>query len=369
MPTDVVIKVLEAARHREGEDYEAAFKAQKDAVKLLMTEFKNYRVEKGEFSATQWMLPIMETMHRDLRKLAFLTYDAEEERAEGGDGDEGSEKWLKEALIEMNQALQECTRGDMYPYGAGALMFLNEMYNISIKASNFFGFVDSGERKLRHSFGEDQPFDTHLHKTFKMAHIIEYYFNSGRRSLLQAKYKEASKTLSEAFKWCYMDSVSNKRQILLYLIPVKMRVGSRPSVALLRKYGMEQFIGIADAIGNGNVQLLESELLRGQADFVRWGLFMVLKKLRIIAFRNLFRKVYLIIHKAEGTEAKSTVVEIKAFKVALDFQGQETSIDEVECMVANLISQGYIKGYISHKLGKVVFSKKGPFPPLATVGN
>lgn len=247
-------------------------------------------------------------------------------------------------------------------------MFLNEMYNISIKASNFFGYVDSGERKLRHSFDDDQSFASHLHRNFKTAHIIEYYFNSGRRSLFQAKYKEASSTLSEAFTGCYKDSVSNKRQILRYLIPVKMRVGRRPSVGLLRKYKMEQFIGIADAVGNGNVQLLESELLRGQADFVRWGLFMVLKKLRIIALRNLFRKVYLIIHKARGAAGKSTVVEVNAFKVALDFQGQDTSLDEVECIVANLVSNGYIKGYISHKLAKVVFSKANAFPPLSQCG-
>lgn len=115
MPAEVVIKVLEAARHGQGDDYEAAFKAQKEAVKLFRKELKNCSTEKGTACSTQWMVPIMETMHRDLRKLAFLTYDAEEERGGGGgDGDEGSEKWLKEALIEMNNGMQVCTGNDMY---------------------------------------------------------------------------------------------------------------------------------------------------------------------------------------------------------------------------------------------------------------
>ena len=39
-------------------------------------------------------------------------------------------------------------------------------------------------------------------------------------------------------------------------------------------------------------------------------------------------------------------------------------MDEVECIVANLIFRRYIKGYISHKNLVVVISKVDAFPPL-----
>ena len=39
-------------------------------------------------------------------------------------------------------------------------------------------------------------------------------------------------------------------------------------------------------------------------------------------------------------------------------------IDEVECVVANLIFRKFIKGYISHKSRVVVLAKNAPFPPL-----
>ena len=40
-------------------------------------------------------------------------------------------------------------------------------------------------------------------------------------------------------------------------------------------------------------------------------------------------------------------------------------MDEVECLVANLIFRGYVKGYLSHKLHVAVLSKKDAFPPMS----
>lgn len=42
---------------------------------------------------------------------------------------------------------------------------------------------------------------------------------------------------------------------------------------------------------------------------------------------------------------------------------------EVECLVANLIYRGYMKGYISHERKVVVLDKKEPFPPIKSVIN
>ena len=42
-------------------------------------------------------------------------------------------------------------------------------------------------------------------------------------------------------------------------------------------------------------------------------------------------------------------------------------VDEIECVLANLIYSGYLKGYISHQHGKLVVSKGVAFPPLSEV--
>uniref|UniRef100_A0A1X7TVR0 CSN12-like protein n=1 Tax=Amphimedon queenslandica TaxID=400682 RepID=A0A1X7TVR0_AMPQE len=55
----------------------------------------------------------------------------------------------------------------------------------------------------------------------------------------------------------------------------------------------------------------------------------------------------------------------------LDIAWQNTSedeidADEVECIIANLIDKGKIKGYISHNHQKLVVSKQNPFPSLSS---
>lgn len=52
------------------------------------------------------------------------------------------------------------------------------------------------------------------------------------------------------------------------------------------------------------------------------------------------------------------------FQKALEFQNMPLTMDEVECLVANLIYRGYVKGYIAHSRRILVCSKVEPFPAL-----
>ena len=55
------------------------------------------------------------------------------------------------------------------------------------------------------------------------------------------------------------------------------------------------------------------------------------------------------------------------FQKVLQWQGVEIDLDEVECIVANLIYRKYLKGYISHSHRVVVVSKQDPFPKLSSI--
>ena len=65
--------------------------------------------------------------------------------------------------------------------------------------------------------------------------------------------------------------------------------------------------------------------------------------------------------------AGTTKLDINSFKRCLGATGVEMDIDEIECMLANLIYKGYVKGYLSHQHSKLVLSKGKPFPPLREV--
>lgn len=45
--------------------------------------------------------------------------------------------------------------------------------------------------------------------------------------------------------------------------------------------------------------------------------------------------------------------------------GMDVPIEEAECLVANMIYKGYLKGYISHERQMVVLAKTAAFPRLA----
>jgi hypothetical protein len=66
---------------------------------------------------------------------------------------------------------------------------------------------------------------------------------------------------------------------------------------------------------------------------------------------------------AEVSPAKASHVPLALLQAALAEQGVEQDLDEVQCILANLIVRGYIKGYIAHKPKLVVLSKSDPFPP------
>lgn len=63
-------------------------------------------------------------------------------------------------------------------------------------------------------------------------------------------------------------------------------------------------------------------------------------------------------------------IPVEALQQALVYLGQtDVDLDETECIVANLIYSGKIKGYISHQHRKLVVSKQNPFPPLTSLTN
>ncbi len=116
-----------------------------------------------------------------------------------------------------------------------------------------------------------------------------YYF--GRKALFDGKYKDADTELSFAFTHCYQSSIKNKRLILIYLIPVKLLHGHIPSDELLQTYDLPQLIPIAHAVKDGNISALKDALAQHQMFFIQWGIFLLLERLRMITYRNLFKKV------------------------------------------------------------------------------
>ena len=59
-------------------------------------------------------------------------------------------------------------------------------------------------------------------------------------------------------------------------------------------------------------------------------------------------------------------ISVEAYTTALKMMKvEDIDNDETACIIANLIYQGRIKGYISHQHNNLVVSKQNAFPPLS----
>jgi hypothetical protein len=195
-----------------------------------------------------------------------------------------------------------------------------------------------------------------------MEQLVTYRYFVGRLSLLNSQFGVAQDHLLFAFKKCPAASYKNKRLILRYLVPVRLvHEGVFASRALLTEYDLPQFVPLCHAVHRGDLRLFERQLDDYQHLFIRHGSYLLVERAKTIAYRNFFRRVYSL--HPEGT----TKLDVAMLKRCLDATGVNLDHDEIECVLANLIYKGYIKGYLSHQHGKLVVGKTNAFPDLKQV--
>jgi hypothetical protein len=194
-----------------------------------------------------------------------------------------------------------------------------------------------------------------------MAQLVTYHYFVGRLSLLNSQFGIAQDHLLFSFERCPAASKKNKRLILRYLVPVRLVLGVFASKELLTEYDLPQFVPLCHAVHRGDLRLFERQLDDYQHLFIRHGSYLLVERAKTIAYRNFFRRVYSL--HPEGT----TKLDVAMLKRCLDATGVNLDHDEIECVLANLIYKGYIKGYLSHQHGKLVVGKTNAFPDLKQV--
>ncbi|NXD71444.1 PCID2 protein, partial [Eolophus roseicapillus] len=299
-------------------------------------------------------LPIMYAVALDLR---IFANSADQQLVKKGKGKVGD--MLEKAAELLMSCFRVCASDTEFGLG---FYFWTPIFTLKIHKISMEGIYHKEKiNKLHLCKPLIRAIDSsNLKDEYSMAQRVTYRYYVGRKAMFDSDFKQAEEYLSFAFEHCHRSSQKNKRMILIYLLPVKMLLGHMPTVQLLKKYDLLQFAEVRKAVSEGNLLLLNEALTRHETFFIRCGIFLILEKLKIITYRNLFKKVYLLL--------KTHQLSLDAFLCALKFmQVDDVDIDEVQCILANLIYMGHIKGYISHQHQKLVVSKQNPFPPLSTV--
>lgn len=309
---------------------------------LVQTFTKILQSQKEE----NWCLPIMYTICSDLRLIA---QQAEKQRS-------GVTEKPGEYLEKAAECLLACFRicaadnrtDDRDTKRRGMMALVNQLFKVYFRI-NKLHLCKPLIRAI-----ESSPFK----ETFALSQQITYRYFVGRKAMFDSDYKAADKYLSYAFENCHRMSQKNKRLILIYLVPVKMLLGYIPNRKVLEKYDVLEFWDLVQAVCQGNLKWFDEIMEKHETFFIRCGIYLIVDKLKIIAYRNLFKKVYLILNTHQ--------IPVESLQTALEFLRQDVDLDETQCIVANLINEGKIKGYISHQHRKVVVSKQNPFPPLTS---
>ncbi|GJJ07214.1 hypothetical protein Clacol_001414 [Clathrus columnatus] len=176
-------------------------------------------------------------------------------------------------------------------------------------------------------------------------------------------YFKAEEDLTAAFDQCHHSDRRNQERISTYLIPLRLLKGQIPSRTIISRFpALDALYGpFLKAAERGNLAEYDAALDHNEARLFRLGVWYIWEKAREICLRGLFRNVWLAMEQ-------STRIPVESFRVALQLStptGQRKEGDEVilppeeaECLVANMIHKGYVRGYISHERGMVVLSAK-----------
>lgn len=232
---------------------------------------------------------------------------------------------------------------------AGVLAIVNELFGMYFRLNI-----------LRLCKNLIRPVETKkLSEKGSMAEMVTYKYYIGRLSMFEDDHARAETNLEYALEHCHKDATNNKKRILKYLVPVKLYRGKLPTAHLLNKYGLEEFKPLVEGMRKGDLRTFQDGLVQYQDRFIRQGTYLLLEKCKTVVYRNLFKRVWKII----GSHQIKLEHITKAFK----WLGMPIDLDEMECILANLIFKRYIKGYLSHAMRTLVLSKRDPFPTSAVI--
>ena len=300
-----------------------------------------------------WILPVMYVSAVEIRQLGTVA-DAYKRQIGDISIQSKPDECLEEAASQLMACFRICANDNRaapeVTKRKGMINLINQLFKIYFKINKLHLYKPLA-RALENANMKSQ---------FSLAQTVTYNYFTGMKSLFDSDYKKAEELLSFAFNNCHPSAHKNHRLILVYLIPVKMLLGHMPNENLLQKYNLKEFWSVIKAVKEGNLKRFD-EALEENSDFF-WGngIYLILEKLKMIAYRNIIKKVVAIVSTHQ--------IPIQVFVTAIKYsQKEDICLEEVHCIIANLIYENKIKGYISIQHQKLVVSKANPFPPLSSV--
>lgn len=378
-----------------GRDAIAAYKAECSALGSAM---KAWRENDNETDSSSHLhsrsLPILYlnyilwALASNVRQLAMIAdRDILQNQSYGSPNPSATPTTLSDAASVLRKCFADAQKAVSSSKKQACLEFVNQLFCI------FFRLNTLGQCKHLMRTVDQKTFPSF--DLFPASQRVTYCYYAGRLCVFHDEFDQAMEKLTYALRHCYCKrnvgvkvtqgdgngemnyDNGNKRRILQYLIPVRMLSGVLPKKELLAKYQLEDcFTGVVNSIRNGDMRTFEESLRKNFLSFVRSGTYLLMEKMRMLVYRTALKKIYQFRVRASTSGAENMTpahqIKLEYFRSILmwmgaDLASEESSMDEVECIVANLIYRKYVKGYISHQKRILVVSKQEAFPLISSV--
>ena len=334
------------------EQYKDAFEKQMAAYSCILDYFKD--------SDSNWVAMVFVRFSDDLRLLASQA----DQKLQMADN-----QLLRESLVTLTNGFtavakerkpEHLSYPEYFPVSKKVALFAvtNVLFKIYFKlntlplCNKLINAIEGQPNAMTKSPMEQAIMDNLT--SFPVTDVVTYKFYIGKLKMFEDRYEEARECLRFALKNTPSSEIKNRQLILTSLVPVEMCLGVMPADAISSIYGLHAYVELGKATALGDVRTFENVMKENQISFIRLGVYLVLEQVKTLCYRSLFKRVY--------TLTGQTRLRLSLFKAALNWLGEDIDLDEVECIIANLIFQRKIKGYISHEKRTLIISKDTPFP-------
>lgn len=306
-------------------------------------------------SCSAWPLPLLYGLLNDLRDVAE---QADEELVAGGVKAGNMDDCAMLLTLAFRITSNEANRPEKdMSKKVGALQCANQLFRVYFSKHTLHLCS-----KLTTYF--DHPSSPPFETTYPIAHRVTYNYYQGRLHLYEENFDSAIASLSSALSCTPMAYFSNRRRILLYLIPAKMLRGFFPSPSTILRYSMHWYIPIIRAVCAGDMPAFDGAVASGEKFFFRKGIYCTLQKLRPLIYRNLIQKLY---RTREVTpESERCNIPYRDILVCLAMRGMKMEEEKLKRIIACLLTGRLIKGEFSPSETFLALEKDTPFPAIAS---
>ncbi|AET39685.1 uncharacterized protein Ecym_4664 [Eremothecium cymbalariae DBVPG len=218
----------------------------------------------------------------------------------------------------------------------------------------------------------------------RRAFTVTYCYYLGRYyACRKSDYAKGFHWLNMALMDCHTSYKNQQRQILVFLIPIAFLTNRwYPRNHVLNKCDPAKagidYRPIKTALLQGNLALLDQQLEHQQLPLLTRDLYLPFSHLRPYVILRLVKLVWkhnhsnwklptALIATAIAFASKNSTTTTTAATSSDKSPANDVDadlLDRTECLIANLINKGFVKGYLSHGNRVLVVSKTEPFPRL-----